>query len=140
MTVKSTDPQDAFQYYINYTDSKLYKITYDGSAAAGTPTKIENSTKVDFNYNINDINPEILNVDSINAKSITTHNLETITLETDTLDTKKLNTNTLDTDTLDAKEIIMPVNNNSNNTVTITAIADEVAEDGSPLPALNLDL
>ena len=123
MPVKSTDVPGAFQYYINYTDGKLYKITYDGSAAAGTPTKIESSTKVDFNYNINDINPEILSVAHINARSITTNNLETTTL-----DTEKLNTNTLD-----AKKIIMPVNNNSNNTVTITAIADE-----DEPPSLNL--
>ena len=133
MTVKSTDVPGAFQYYINYTDGKLYKITYDGSAAAGTPTKIENSTEVDFNYNISDINPEILTVDYINARSITTNNLETTTLDTKTLDTKKLTTNTLDTDTLDTKKIIMPVNNNSNNTVTITAIADE-----DEPPSLNL--
>ena len=106
MTTTSTDVQSAFQYYINYAEGgKLCKITYNNGTAGNVD--LENTNKVDFNYNISGNN---LNVDSLNAK-----------------------------------KIIMPITNkdgstNNSEAVTITAIADEIDEDGSPLPSLNLDL
>lgn len=121
MTVKSTDVPSAFQYYIK--SDKLYKITYDTSENAGTP-QIKSSHKVDFIYNISDTNSNYLTVDSINARSITAATINA----TDVINAPDVKANTLDT-----KEIIMPVNNDSNNPVTITAIADE-----DEPPSLNL--
>ena len=53
--------------------------------------------------------------------------------------------NSLNVDSINTKKIIMPITNkdgstNNSEAVTITAIADEIDEDGSPLPSLNLDL